>query len=154
MAYRPLCPVYPTFPNLLNRDYCHLCISVCRRGAVTMPGLSPDRIKGFSAYQFARGTSYHIRLDKTRPKSQTLVLQGQVSVEPAKIATLWSELSGGHAMPHPLTAWEHATAVDASLAGTPYFTIRCLGNVATLAAPVIALLRTRTRQPHICSYCS
>ena len=26
--------VYPTFKNLLNRDY---CISVCRRGAVTMP---------------------------------------------------------------------------------------------------------------------
>ena len=29
--------VYPTFKNLLNRDYCRLCISVCRRGAVTMP---------------------------------------------------------------------------------------------------------------------
>ena len=30
--------VYPTFTNLLNCDYCHLCISVCRQGAVTMPG--------------------------------------------------------------------------------------------------------------------
>ena len=56
----------------------------------------------------------------------------------------------GHrdAVPHPLTAWERATAVDASPAGTPYSTIRCLGNVATLAAPVIALLRTG--QPHVC----
>jgi len=77
--------VYPTFKNLLNCDYCRHCNSVCRRGAVTMPGL---RIKGFSAYQSARGT---LRLDKMRPKSHTLVLQGQVSVEPAKLASLWSQ---------------------------------------------------------------
>ena len=50
-----------------------------------MPG--PGRDKR-SAYQSARGTSYHIRLAKTRPKSRTLVLQGQVSVEPAKLASL------------------------------------------------------------------
>ena len=63
--------VYPTFKNLLNRDYCRVCIGVCRRGAVTMPGLSrPDRIKG---------------------KSRTLALQGQVSVEPAKLASPWSQ---------------------------------------------------------------
>ena len=59
----------------------------------------------------------------------------------------------GHAVPHPLTACERATTVDASPASTPYSTIRCLGNVATLAAPVITLLRTRTGQPHACSYC-
>ena len=35
-------------------------ISVCRQGAVTMPELSLDRIKCFSAYQSARGPSYHI----------------------------------------------------------------------------------------------
>ena len=61
----------------------------------------------------------------------------------------------GHhdAVPHPLTAWEHATTEDASPVGTPYSTIRCLGNIATLAASVIALpLRTRTGQPHACSY--
>ena len=49
--------VYPTFKNLLNCDYCRLCISVCRRGVVTMPGLSSDRIKASVAYQSARGTS-------------------------------------------------------------------------------------------------
>ena len=58
-----------------------------------MPGLSPNRIKGFSAYQSARSTStpHRFRLDKTRPKSHTLVLQGQVSVEPVKLASLWSQ---------------------------------------------------------------
>ena len=60
--------VYPTFKNLLNRDYCRLCTSVCRRGAVTMPGLSPDRIKGFSAYQSARGTSYHTSSRQNTPQ--------------------------------------------------------------------------------------
>jgi len=48
--------VYPTFKNVLNCDYCHLCFSVCRRGAVTMPRLSQNRIKA-SAYQLAHGTS-------------------------------------------------------------------------------------------------
>ena len=32
-----------------------------------------------------------LRLDKTRPKSRTLALQGQVSVELAKLASLWSQ---------------------------------------------------------------
>ena len=41
-----------------------------------------------SAYQSARGTSYHILLAKTGPKSRTLALQGQVSMEPAKPASL------------------------------------------------------------------
>ena len=35
--------VYLTFKNLLNCNYCRLCVSVCRRGAVTLPELSPDR---------------------------------------------------------------------------------------------------------------
>ena len=49
--YSPICIlhvhdlyVYLTFKNLLNRNSYCLCISVCRRGVVTMPGLSPDRI--------------------------------------------------------------------------------------------------------------
>ena len=54
-----------------------------------MPRLSPDGIKGQPISPTARGTSYHIlSLAKTRPKSRTLVLQGQVSVEPAKLASL------------------------------------------------------------------
>ena len=53
-----------------------------------MPGLSSDRIEAsVSAYQSAT-----LRLDKTRPKSsRTLALQGQVSVDPAKLASLWSQ---------------------------------------------------------------
>ena len=76
--------VYPTFKNLLNRDYCRLCISVCRRGAVTMPGFSLDRIK-------ASVSARPAALAKTHPKSRTLALQGQVPVEPAKLASLWSQ---------------------------------------------------------------
>ena len=38
-----LTSVYLTCKNLLNRDYCRLCNGVWRRGAVTMPWLSPDR---------------------------------------------------------------------------------------------------------------
>jgi len=41
-------------------------------------------------------------------------------------------------VPHPLTGWERATAVDTSPTGTPFSAIRCLGSVATVAAPVIA----------------
>ena len=52
-----------------------------------------------------------------------------------------------HAVLHPLTAWERATTVDALPAGTPYSTIRCLGNVGTLAAPVIALLKAKQGSP-------
>ena len=84
--------VYLTSKNLLNHDYSHLCISVCRQSAVTMPGLSLDRIKGFSAYQSAHGIMLHttLHLNKTRPKSRTLMLQGQVTVQPAKLAKLVS----------------------------------------------------------------
>ena len=57
--------VYPTFKNLLNRDYCRLCISVFKRGAVTMPGLSPDRIKASVSRPAAL-----LRLAKTHPKSR------------------------------------------------------------------------------------
>ena len=49
-----------------------------------MPGLSPDRIKG----QPISWPMAHILLAKTRHKSCTLALQGQVSVEPAKLASL------------------------------------------------------------------
>lgn len=127
-------------------------LAIVGEALLTMPGLSLDRIKGFSAYQSVRGTSYHTSCGQNTPKiTYTRASRASVRGTGEDSYGLWSQLSGGHAVPHPLTAWERATAVDASPAGTPYFTIKCLGNVATLAAPEIALLRTRTGQPHVCS---
>ena len=51
-----------------------------------MPGLSPDRIKASVSRPAAL-----LHLAKTHPKSRTLALQGQVPVEPAKLASLWSQ---------------------------------------------------------------
>jgi len=111
-----------------------------------MPGLSPDRIKAsVSAYQSARGTSSIIHGQNTpqityarasRASARRTGEDSQAELfganEPQYTTVALYRAKYGHAVPHPLTAWERATAAPA---GTPGSTIRCLGNVATLAAP-------------------
>ena len=109
-----------------------------------MPGLSSDRIKvSVSAYQSARGTSQNtpqITYARSSRASARRTGEASQSLEPVSQAAPNLSTRPWHYtkyVPHPLTAWERATAVDASPAGMPgrYATIRCLGNVATLAAP-------------------
>ena len=81
--------VYPTFKNLLNRDY---CISFCRRGAVAiMPGLSPDRIKAsVSAYQSAHGISLPSQNTPQITYARASRARARGTGE-AKLASLWSQ---------------------------------------------------------------
>ena len=57
-----------------------------------MPGLKPGRDKRLLSLSIGpQQLPTTLRLDKTRPKSRRLALQGQVFVEPAKLASLWSQ---------------------------------------------------------------
>ena len=55
-----------------------------------MPGLSPDRIIRLQCQPISRPAAL-LSLAKAHPKSRTLALQGNVPVEPAKLASLWSQ---------------------------------------------------------------
>jgi len=76
----------------LKIDYCRLCLVFVGEALLLCSGSARTGLwvlKAASAHRSAGAAA--LRLDQTRPKSRTLAFQRQVSVEPAKLASLWSQ---------------------------------------------------------------
>jgi len=83
------CGILTSMPTRrLKIDYYRLCLVFIGEAPLLCSGSARKgyQLKGFSAHR-----STGAAVDKTRPKSRTPALQGQVSVEPANLASLWSQ---------------------------------------------------------------